>query len=139
MDTVRANANGCRGGTDTGRLPLIYNIGLGARAADSLAQSPKTPGKTGCTIVDTTPAFDKITQQLIQGFEFRRVPQNARPFAPRPVIDLFSIGRTKDQSGKRFGLSCRVVPTQVQRPMSTLDCPALPHPHLDQLENRGQI
>jgi len=139
LDTVRANANGCRSGTDTGRLPLIYNIDLGARAADSLAQSPETPGKTGCTFVDTTPALDKITQRLIQVFEFRRVPQNTRPFAPRPVIDFFWIGRTKDHSGKRFRLSQQRESSQVQRPMSTVDCPTLLRPCHDGFENGGQI
>ena len=33
VDCIRANAIGCRDGTDSGRLPLIYSIDFGAQKA----------------------------------------------------------------------------------------------------------
>ena len=41
---------------------------------------------------------------------------------PRPVIGLVMISRAKDHRGKQYRLPDRVVPSQVQRPMSTFDC-----------------
>ena len=54
-----------------------------------------------------------------------------------PLIDLGGIGRTKDHRGERFGLSYRVLPSHVQHPMSTVDCPTLLRPPRDQLEDRS--
>ena len=105
----------------------------------SMLTSPQTPGKPFRAFVDPALALDEITQRFIQVLVFCGVPQHPRPLAPRPTIDLVWIGRAKDQSGKRFGLPDRIVPSQVQRPMSTLDCLALLRPRHDDFENGGQI
>ena len=60
--------------------------------------------QTSCTFVDTAPALDEITERLIQVLVFRRELQRARPFAPHSAIDLGTVGRAKDHSGKRFRL-----------------------------------
>jgi hypothetical protein len=75
--------------------------------------SPEATGKPRRAFVDAAPAFDEITQRLIQALVFRRVPQHARPLAPHPIIELATISRAKDHSGKRFGLAFRMVPSQV--------------------------
>jgi len=73
-------------------------FGAGASAertcwGSMLATSPKTPGKTRRAFVDAAFAFDELTQWLIQVLVLCRVPQNPRPFAPRPIIDLVAICR----------------------------------------------
>jgi hypothetical protein len=75
--------------------------------------SPEAAGKPRRAFIDSALTLDEITQWLIQVFVFRGVPQHARPFAPHPVIELAAICRAKDQGGKRFGLSLRIVPSQV--------------------------
>src|SRR5690348_13935204 len=81
--------------------------------------STKASSKPRRAFVDPALALAEITQRLIRALEFCGVPQHVRPFAPRPVIDLVWIARAKDQGGKRF--PDRIVPSQVQRPTSTLN------------------
>ena len=52
---------------------------------------------------------------------------------------LALIGRAKDHGGKGFRLPSRFVPSQVQRPMSTVDCLTLLVPPFGQFKNGGQI
>ena len=80
----------------------------------------QTTGKPRRASVETALALDEITQRLIQVLVFRGVPQHPRPFAPRPFIDLVPIRSAKDHGGKRLRLPDRIVPSQVQRAMSTL-------------------
>jgi hypothetical protein len=82
-------------------------------AVATLPTSPEATGKPRRAFVDSSLTLDEVAQWLIQVLEFRRVPQHARPFATHPVIELAAISRAKDQSGKRFGLSFRIVPSQV--------------------------
>ena len=46
----------------------------------------------------------KISQRLIQIFEFRGLPQHARPLTPRPIIDLVGICRAKITAGLNLQL-----------------------------------
>jgi hypothetical protein len=48
--------------------------------------SPEAMGKPRRTFVDAAFALDKIAQGFVQLFEFRGVPQRARPFAPGHII-----------------------------------------------------
>ena len=120
MDCISANAIGFRDGTDSGRRALIYSIDFGAQKAScaKLPQSPEATTKPRRTFIDAALALDEITQGFIQILEFRGEPQNARPFAPHPIIDLFWIGRAKDHGGKRFWLPYRFVPLQVSTILS---------------------
>ena len=104
-----------------------------------LATSPKTPRKPRCAFVDAALALDKLAQRLAQVLEFCRVPQHTGPFAPGPIIDLVVICGTINDGREWFGLSYRVMPPQVQRPMSTVDCPTLQSPRHDGFENGAQI
>ena len=90
--------------------------------------SPEAPRIPLRASVESATALDEIAQRLVQILEFCSVPQRPRPFAPRPVIGLVMISRAKDHRCKRFRPSNRVVPSQVQCSMSTVDCPILLRP-----------
>ena len=62
----------------------------------TLATSPKAPGEPRRAFVDSTLAFDKVPQRLIQVLVLCRVPKHPRPFAPRPIIDFATVRRAKD-------------------------------------------
>ena len=108
------------------------------RPSATLPTSPKATSKPRGASVDTALALDKIPQRLIQVLVFRGVPQNAGPFAARAVIDLFRIGSATSEACEGFCLSDRRIPSQVQRPMSTVDCPTLQSPRHDGFENDVQ-
>jgi hypothetical protein len=100
------------GRTNGARLPKlnVSELMCGAAAPASgcglvLAASPEAPGKSRRAFVDAALAPDKVPQWLIQVFEFRRIPQNAGPFAPRPIINLCWISRTINDGRERFWLS----------------------------------
>jgi hypothetical protein len=101
--------------------------------------SPKTTGKPFRACVDTAPAHDEITERLIQVLVLGHIPQHPRPLTSRPLIDLGMISRAKDHGGKRFRLPYRFEPSQVQRPMSTVDCLTLLVSPFNQFKNGGQI
>ena len=75
--------------------------------------SPEATGKPRRAFVDAALTLDEIAQWLIQVFVCCRVPQHPRPLAPHPVIELATICRAEDHSGKWFGLSFRRMPSQV--------------------------
>ena len=105
-----------------------------AHACDLLSPATSKPRRT---FVDAALALDKIAQRFSQILEFCGVSQNPRPFAPRPVIDLFWIGRGTNDACEGFWLSDRRIPSLMQRPMSTVDGPTLLRPPRDEFENRG--
>ena len=94
--------------------------------------SSKAPGKPRRAFVDAPLAFYRVPQWLIQVFEFCRVPQNPRPFAPRALIGLVTICRTINYGRERFRLPDRRIPSQVQRPVSAADGPTLLGPPRDE-------
>ena len=87
--------------------------------------SPQTSGKPRRTFVETTVAFDEISQRLFHVLVFCRVPQRTGPLAPRPVIDLVTVGRATNDGRERLRLSDRRTPSQAQRPRCTLAGPAI--------------
>ena len=64
--------------------------------------STKATRKAFRAFVKAALASYEVTQGFIQVLEFHRVPQQPRPFAPRPTIDLVGISRAKNHSGERF-------------------------------------
>jgi hypothetical protein len=71
--------------------------------------------------VDAAFALDEIGKRLIQVFEFCRVRQHPRPFTPRPIIDLFRIGRAMNDGCEGLRLPDRRISSQAQCPICTVD------------------
>ena len=63
----------------------------------------QTTGKRRRASVETALALDEITQRFIQVLVFCGVPQQSRPLASRPLIDLFSIGYAPDDAHAFYG------------------------------------
>jgi len=76
----------------------------GRKGSQRLSVPSQATSKPSRASVETAPALDEVTQRLVKVLAFRRESEGARPFAPRPVIDLGTIGRAKDHSSERFRL-----------------------------------
>ena len=108
-------------GRDAGSRAAAMFSACAQPSAHVSTRSSKAPGKPRRAFVDTPLAFYRFPQRLIQVFEFCRVPQNPRPFAPRAVIDLARDQPCNEHSVERLGLFDRAMPSQPQRPASPAD------------------
>jgi len=76
--------------------PMQFWCFTTANVTEPLSVSPKATSTPRRAFVDTAPVNDKISQRLIQIFEFRRLPQRAGPLAASPMIDIVAICRAKN-------------------------------------------